>query len=250
MRHAGCARAEGRQHRFHVVAGARADELAALLREEARDGLGVLAPQCFAGEDHDAGVDVVGMQLRIGVRLVDDRAQRHVIDALLALIGCERNRGLEQRLPGHDEVAAGKLLAHAPQVQARENDLGSGRTYVDADARQRYVVLDPQGIVLEPTVRFEMIVVVIGPFVAVVNVVVVLTMEMVLQAVGPLRARCLLTDHDSGVRCAGSRISAAPKGLPCATPGNLARPAGIEPTTPWFVARYSIQLSYGRETRR
>ena len=29
----------------------------------------------------------------------------------------------------------------------------------------------------------------------------------------------------------------------------LARPAGIEPTTPWFVAKYSIQLSYGRERR-
>jgi hypothetical protein len=26
----------------------------------------------------------------------------------------------------------------------------------------------------------------------------------------------------------------------------LVRPAGIEPTTPWFVAKYSIQLSYGR----
>ncbi len=29
----------------------------------------------------------------------------------------------------------------------------------------------------------------------------------------------------------------------------MARPAGIEPTTPWFVAKYSIQLSYGREDR-
>jgi hypothetical protein len=27
---------------------------------------------------------------------------------------------------------------------------------------------------------------------------------------------------------------------------NLARSAGFEPTTPWFVARYSIQLSYER----
>ena len=29
----------------------------------------------------------------------------------------------------------------------------------------------------------------------------------------------------------------------------LARLAGFEPTTPWFVAKYSIQLSYRREVR-
>jgi hypothetical protein len=29
----------------------------------------------------------------------------------------------------------------------------------------------------------------------------------------------------------------------------LVRLAGIEPTTPWFVAKYSIQLSYSRERR-
>ena len=30
----------------------------------------------------------------------------------------------------------------------------------------------------------------------------------------------------------------------------LVRLAGIEPTTPWFVAKYSIQLSYSREARK
>ena len=30
-------------------------------------------------------------------------------------------------------------------------------------------------------------------------------------------------------------------------PFNLVRLAGIEPTTPWFVAKYSIQLSYSRK---
>ena len=30
---------------------------------------------------------------------------------------------------------------------------------------------------------------------------------------------------------------------------NVARPEGFEPPTPWFVAKYSIQMSYGREMR-
>ncbi len=29
-------------------------------------------------------------------------------------------------------------------------------------------------------------------------------------------------------------------------PSIMVRLAGIEPTTPWFVAKYSIQLSYSR----
>ena len=37
----------------------------------------------------------------------------------------------------------------------------------------------------------------------------------------------------------GTRFSSSPL--------NLVRLAGIEPTTPWFVAKYSIQLSYSRE---
>ena len=40
------------------------------------------------------------------------------------------------------------------------------------------------------------------------------------------------------------------KGLPDGRPlCSMVRLAGIEPTTPWFVAKYSIQLSYSRESR-
>ena len=58
------ARAVGREHRLHVVAGGGADEIAALLGQDAGDRLRVLAPQRLAGQDHDAGVDVV--RLRFG----------------------------------------------------------------------------------------------------------------------------------------------------------------------------------------
>jgi hypothetical protein len=41
-------------------------------------------------------------------------------------------------------------------------------------------------------------------------------------------------------KCA-TRLRYTPKNLK-----KMARLAGIEPTTPWFVAKYSIQLSYSR----
>ena len=64
MRHPRGARAVGGQHGFHVMAGGGADELAAALGEDAGDALRVLAAQRFAGEDDDAGVDVVGVHVR------------------------------------------------------------------------------------------------------------------------------------------------------------------------------------------
>ena len=67
--------AVGRQHRFHVMAGGGADELAALLRQELGDAFGVLAPQRLAGEDHGAGVDLVGVEPGRLVGVVDDAAR-------------------------------------------------------------------------------------------------------------------------------------------------------------------------------
>ncbi len=45
------------------------------------------------------------------------------------------------------------------------------------------------------------------------------------------------------VRRAGAKRKRA---FPKESPFKVARLAGFEPTTPWFVAKYSIQLSYSR----
>jgi hypothetical protein len=45
-------------------------------------------------------------------------------------------------------------------------------------------------------------------------------------------------------------IRPASTSLPAHGKQFLVRLAGIEPTTPWFVAKYSIQLSYSRNQQR
>ena len=54
--------------------------------------------------------------------------------------------------------------------------------------------------------------------------------------------------HEEGAHC--FLIAQTKKGIRFSSnPSNLVRLAGIEPTTPWFVAKYSIQLSYSREEK-
>ena len=59
-RHARGAGTIGGEHRLHVMAGGRGDEFAALLGQYFGNPLRVLAAQRLAGEDDDAGVDLVG----------------------------------------------------------------------------------------------------------------------------------------------------------------------------------------------
>src|ERR1700730_120960 len=125
MRYFRGARAVGREHGFHVVSGGGGDEIAALLRDQSRDGLGILPSQGLPGEDDHAGVDVVRLDFRSRIGAVNDRAQRILVNALVARIRCERNRRLEQGLAGHDVVATGEVFPVAPQVDAGEDDLRS-----------------------------------------------------------------------------------------------------------------------------
>jgi hypothetical protein len=60
------------------VAGSGALELAAPLGQNAGNAFGIVAAQRLAGEDHHAGVDVVGVEARRPVGVVDDLAERAV----------------------------------------------------------------------------------------------------------------------------------------------------------------------------
>ncbi len=110
--------AVGRQHRFHVMTGGGGDEFAALLGENFSDAFRVFAAQRLAGEDDHAGIDLVRREACGAIGVVDNVAQLLVIDALLALIGRERDRRLEQSLARDDVIAAGQIFRQAPQVNA------------------------------------------------------------------------------------------------------------------------------------
>ena len=156
------ARAVGREHRLHVMAGGRRDEFAALLGEDRGDAFGVLAPQRLAGQNDHAGIDLVGIEPGGVVGVVDDGAELGVVDALLAPIGRQRDRRLEQCLARDDVVAAGQILGQAAQVDARKYDLRARGADIDADRHQRDVVLLPQRIVLQrPVVGVEIVVVIV-----------------------------------------------------------------------------------------
>ena len=80
--------------------------------------------------------------LPIGV--VYDPPDRLLVDALLAEVRRERDRRLVQRFALDDEISARQLLGHPTQPDAREDELRSCRTDVDADRQQGDVVLLPQ----------------------------------------------------------------------------------------------------------
>jgi len=93
MRHARRAGAVRSEHRLHVMAGARAHELPAMLGEDIGDRLGILLAQRLAGEYDHPRIDVVRVQLRPRIGVVNDAAQRRIVDPLLALVGREGHRG-------------------------------------------------------------------------------------------------------------------------------------------------------------
>ena len=131
------ARAVSRHHGFQAVAGADGDELAGLLGEQIADGAGVLPLHRDAGEDQRAGVDLVGIDLGVGIFLLDEGAERVGVDGVLGGVGRQQDVGGVERLALGDDIAAVEPLQH----DAREHQMRCRRADVDADAEHDDLVL-------------------------------------------------------------------------------------------------------------
>jgi len=126
-----------------MMAGRRADELAAVLGKQFGNGLCILPSQGFPRQDDHPRIDLVRVQPGLGVGVVDDVGERRLVNTFLVMVRSERDGRLEQGLAGYHAVAAGEIFAQSPQVDAREYDLRARGADVHADAGKRDVVLEP-----------------------------------------------------------------------------------------------------------
>ena len=176
-------RAVNSQHALHVVPCCCADELAALLGQHRRNGLTVFTTQRLAGQDHRAGIDVVGMHTGCRVGALDDFAQRMGIDERVTLVRRQRVRRLVNRLARDHHITCRQLVGDALQVNFRKDHLSAGRANVDAYAVQDDVVLHPQRVVGRVRCAIEVVVVVVAALAMIVAVLEIRSQLMVFQGV-------------------------------------------------------------------
>src|SRR5438552_9530158 len=124
------------ERRLERVTGGRADELAALAREEIRELARVLALERGTGEDDRARVDVSARETACCIPAGDVRLERGRVDRVSGRVWRQHDGGAVQYLPFDDDVAARERIGEALQAQAREHRVARGRTDVDPDRAQ------------------------------------------------------------------------------------------------------------------
>ncbi len=98
----------GGHHRFHIMAGAGADELAALGGEQVGDFTRIAPLQRFAGQDHRAAVDVLAPQPGLGIGLIEKTLQRVGVDGVVGPVRREKDRRAPEDLAPDNDEAAGE----------------------------------------------------------------------------------------------------------------------------------------------
>ena len=161
IRHVHCARAIGGQNGLEIMTRSRANEFSRLRRKQRGYRFGVLLFCRLAGDDDCSGIDIVGRQLRIAVRLMNEIAELIRVDRSLVDVRGQQNRRFVNYFTVYDYKAARERDALAPQSQAGEDQMRSGGTDIDADGVERDPFRAPHRMLFihgHPVVVFEIFV--------------------------------------------------------------------------------------------
>ena len=142
-----------------MVSGRRAHQIPGPLGDHGGDPFGVAPAQRLARENDHAGVHVLGLPARPGVRHVEHLAEPDRVDLQIVGVRGQLQFGFEQRLPRHHDVPTRQIFTAPAQYQAGERHLGSGAADVDADAVQGDVVLLPDRVLREGQIWFVVFVI-------------------------------------------------------------------------------------------
>ena len=111
--------AVGRHDCFEAVAGADRHHLPGLPREQFADRARVSAAHRDAGEDQRAGIDLVRIDLGVGVLFLDEGAERFGVDGFALGVGRQQNVRAVECLALAHHIAAVEPLQH----DAREHQM-------------------------------------------------------------------------------------------------------------------------------
>ena len=146
-RHRDGAGAVRRHLAFHVMAGGGADERSGHFREQFGDGARVVPLDRLAGQDHGAGVDVVGIDLREVVAAAEELGEVVGVDGVVGQVGRQHDRRLPHDLALDHDEAARQRGAEPLQMHQREHQVRGRGADVDADGPQLDIVGRPRDLV-------------------------------------------------------------------------------------------------------
>ena len=120
-----------------IVTRRSADELAGIFGEVFDDRLSVFFLECFASDNHRAGVDILGRQAGVLVRRMDEVVDLIRIDLGRRNVRRQHDRRAIKDFAGSDSKLSRERGAFAAQRDQRENQMRGRRSDVDAHAFER-----------------------------------------------------------------------------------------------------------------
>ena len=120
-----------------VVTRRSADELTGIFGEVFDDRLGVFFLECFTGDNHRAGVDILRRQAGVLVRRVDEVVDLIRVDLGRRNVRRQHDRRAIKDFAGSDSKLSRERGAFTAQRNQRKNQMRSRRADVDAHALER-----------------------------------------------------------------------------------------------------------------